>query len=101
MTQNANGTYTAQIDVFDPAKVNLQTGAAGAWVEKKGSGGGISTFFNPSWSEARIEYEVAGAFTKGRALNPGTRSFVEATPSGIQIQFFSDNVRTTFYPTGL
>jgi hypothetical protein len=93
VTQNPNGTYTAQVDVFDAAK--------GGWVEKKGSGGGISTFFNPSWSQARIEYEVAQAFRNGRIKSPTERSFTAPTPSGIQIQFFSDGVRTTFYPLGL
>jgi hypothetical protein len=71
----------------------------GVWMEKT-SFGGKSTFFNPSWSKARIEYEVAAGFQKGRALNPTVRSFVESTPSGIPIQFHSDSIRTIFYPLG-
>ena len=82
--------------MFDAAK--------GVWVEKV-SNKGQSTFFNPFWSEARIEYEVAQAFVAGRLKSPTERRFTAPTFSGIQIQiqiqFFSDNVRTTFYPTGL
>ncbi len=91
VTQNANGTYTAQVDVFDPAK--------GIWVEKKGTGEGISTFFNPSWSQARIEYEVAAAF-KVRESTKIPNQWVGTSPSGIRIQGYSDAIRTTFYPLG-
>ena len=98
VTQNANGTYTAQVDVFDAAKVNPQTGVTGAWVEKV-SNKGQSIFFNPSWSEARIEYEVAQAF-KDRQPTKIANQWVGTSPSGIKIQGFSDPTRTTFYPLG-
>ena len=83
---NPNGTYKAPAQVFDANK--------GVWVDKVRD----STFFPPSWSEARITYEVAEAFKKGV---PGS-SFEEFTPSGIKIQFHWDpkNQRTTFYPLG-
>lgn len=84
ITYNANGTYEAPVQVWDAKK--------GQWVDKKN----MSTFFPPSWSQARIDYEVSEAFKKG---TPGT-SFVKPSPSGIDIQFHwnSKNQRTTFYP---
>lgn len=68
--------------------------AKGEWVDKVRN----STFFPPSWSQARIEYEVSEAFKKGA---PGT-GFDATSSSGIQIQFRWDakNQRTTFYPIG-
>ena len=86
VTHNPNGTYEAPVQVFDAAK--------GEWVDKFAR----STFFPPSWSQARIEYEISEAFKKG---TPGT-SFIKPTPSGISIQFHWDpkNQRTTFYPLG-
>ena len=84
--------------MFDPAKVNPQTGVTGAWVEKTGFGG-KSTFFHPSWSEARIEYEVAQAF-KDRQPTKIANQWVGTSPSGIKIQGYSDATRTTFYPLG-
>ena len=99
VTQNANGTYTGQVDAFDPTKVNPQTGVMGDWVEKKGSGGGISTFFNPSWSEARIEYEVAQAF-KVRQSTGKPNQWRGTSPSGIEIEGYATPTRTTFYPLG-
>jgi filamentous hemagglutinin len=86
VTQNANGTYQAPVQIWDGAKME--------WVSKKSN----STFFPPSWSEARITYEVTEAFKKG---TPST-NFLENAPSGIQIQFYWDskNQRTTFYPLG-
>ncbi|MBN9412037.1 MAG: EndoU domain-containing protein [Burkholderiales bacterium] len=59
-----------------------------------------STFFDASWSQARIEYEVAEAFKAGRADTPVGRSFIGTTPAGVKIQFFSDSGRTTFSPIG-
>lgn len=84
ITYNANGTYEAPVQVWDAKK--------GVWVDK----GRESTFFPPSWSHARIDYEVSEAFKKGA---PGT-SFVQPSPSGIDIQFHWDtkSQRTTFYP---
>lgn len=86
VTHNPNGTYEAPVQVFDAAK--------GEWVDKKN----ISTFFPPSWSQARIEYEISEAFKKGA---PETR-FDATSPSGINIRFSWDakNQRTTFYPIG-
>ncbi len=86
VTHNANGTYEAPVQVFDAGK--------GIWVDKVRE----STFFPPSWSQARIEYEITEAFKQG---TPGTR-FEVASPSGITIRFSWDakNQRTTFYPLG-
>ncbi|MEW6100382.1 MAG: EndoU domain-containing protein, partial [Pseudomonadota bacterium] len=81
-----NGTYEAPVQVSDANK--------GVWVDKARE----STFFPPSWSQARIEYEVTEAFKQGR---PGTK-FEAVSPSGITIRFSWDskNGRTTFYPLG-
>jgi hypothetical protein len=57
--KNADGTYTAQIDVWDAGK--------NQWVQKENFGG-RSTFFPPSWSEARITYEVSEAFKDRKML---------------------------------
>jgi hypothetical protein len=86
VTPNANGTYRAPVQVWDDS--------AKQWVDKAVQ----STFFPPSWSEARITYEVTEAFRTG---TPGT-SFQAWTPSGLRIQFRWDpkNQRTTFFPTG-
>jgi len=83
---DTNRIYEAPVQVFDAAK--------GEGVDKFAK----STFFPPSWSQARIEYEISEAFKKG---TPGT-SFIKPTPSGISIQFHWDpkNQRTTFYPLG-
>jgi filamentous hemagglutinin len=86
VTHNANGTYEAPVQVFDAGK--------GIWVDKKN----ISTFFPPSWSHARIEYEITEAFKQG---TPGT-SFIKTSPGGMRIQFHWDakNKRTTYHPLG-
>jgi hypothetical protein len=89
VTQNANGTYQAPVQIWDDAKKQ--------WVDKPGQG---STFFPPSWSEARITYEVTEAFkNKSPALKGGWEG---TTPSGIKVQFYWDpkNLRTTFFPLG-
>ncbi|HEU4459697.1 MAG TPA: hemagglutinin repeat-containing protein [Methylibium sp.] len=86
VTQNANGTYRAPVQVWDEATRQ--------WVDKAVQ----STFFPPSWSEARVTYEVTEAFRQG---TPGT-NFQAWAPSGLRIQFRWDpkNQRTTFFPTG-
>lgn len=86
ITYNANGTYEAPVQIWDEKK--------GVWVDKFAE----STFFPPSWSKARIEYEVTEAFKTGI---PKT-GFDALSPGGIQIQFRWDqkNQRTTFYPIG-
>ena len=86
VTHHANGTYEAAVQVWDAGK--------GEWVDKVRR----STFFPPSWSQVRIEYEITEAFKKG---TPGTR-FEASSPSGISIRFSWDarNQRTTFYPLG-
>jgi len=89
VTHNANGTYSAQVDVYDAAK--------GVWVEKTANKG-ESTFFNPAWSQARIEYEVAEAFKERRMLS--STQWQGTTPSGIEIGGYTSPTRTTFYPTG-
>ncbi|ANJ67316.1 hypothetical protein A9404_07895 [Halothiobacillus diazotrophicus] len=93
---NANGTYEAPVQVFDANKVNPATGQKGMWVNKFAD----STFFPPSWSQARIEYEVSEAF-KNKRVNP-EGGWVGQTPSGVDIQIYWDarNRRTTFYPYG-
>jgi hypothetical protein len=86
ITQSSNGTYRASVQVWDDSKR--------AWIDKKTP----STFFPADWSQARIEYEVSTAFAAGSSRS----SFVERTPSGIQVQFHWDskNSRTTFFPLG-
>lgn len=80
------GTYTAPVQIWNEATLS--------WVDKKN----ISTFFPPSWSEARIAYEVAEAF-KNKIPNPAG-GWKGTTVGGIDIQFYWDvkNQRTTFYP---
>ncbi len=82
---NANGTYEAPVQVFDPNN--------GVWVDKSRE----STFFPASWSRARIEYEVTEAF-KGRQSSGGQK-WSGMSPSGIPIEGYTSNGRTTFYPT--
>jgi hypothetical protein len=84
ISYNANGTYEAPVQIWDADK--------GQWVDKARE----STFFPPSWSQARTEYEVSEAFKQG---TPGTK-FVKTSPSGLDIQFYWDskNQRTTFHP---
>lgn len=77
------------MQIFDASK--------GQWVDKERR----STFFPPSWSQARIEYEVTEAFKA--AIQSGrdpSKSFQFDSPGGIKIQFHWDakNQRTTFYP---
>lgn len=86
ITFNANGTYEAPVQVWDAKK--------GVWVDKARE----STFFPPSWSKARIDFEVSEAFKNG---TPKT-GFDATSPSGIQIRFRWDakNQRTTFFPIG-
>ncbi|MES2976556.1 MAG: EndoU domain-containing protein [Pseudomonadota bacterium] len=86
VTHNVDGTYSAQIDVWSQA--------TSQWVQKT-SNKGESTFFNPSWSEARIAYEVSEAF-KNRL--PSNKGEMGVSPSGVRIQFYVNSNRTTFYP---
>ncbi|MDP1683810.1 EndoU domain-containing protein [Hydrogenophaga sp.] len=65
----------------------------GQWMDKKN----ISTFFPPSWSQARIEYEVTEAFRNRQVL--GGQKWQGTTPSGIVIEGYTNPTRTTFYPT--
>jgi len=88
VTYNANGTYEAPVQIWDASK--------GQWVDKVRD----STFFPPSWSQARIDYEVSEAFkNKLPAPNGGWEG---TCPSGIKMKFFWDstNQRTTFHPLG-
>ncbi|MGJ7542039.1 EndoU domain-containing protein [Variovorax sp. LT1R16] len=86
ITRNANGTYEAPVQVWD--------GASLSWVDKRN----ISTFFPPSWSEARITYEVTEGFRNRTVLS--AQKWRAVTPSGITIEGFTNANRTTFYPTG-
>jgi hypothetical protein len=86
IVQNANGTYQAPVQIWDGAKME--------WVSKKSN----STFFPPSWSEARITYEVTEAF-KNKVMDTGQK-WTAITPSGITIEGFINTKRTTFYPIG-
>jgi len=87
--KNADGTYTAQIDVWDARK--------NQWVQKENFGG-RSTFFPPSWSEARITYEVSEAY-KDRKMSTETQ-WRGTTSSGLVIQGYINTGRVTFYPLG-
>ncbi len=93
VTQNANGTYSAPVQIFDSSN--------GQWMDKVNARTGEmqpSTFFNPTWSQARIEYEVSQAFKDRKMLTP--TQWTGTTPSGIEIQGYTTPARTTFYPTG-
>jgi filamentous hemagglutinin len=69
---DANGVYEGTVQIQN---------SAGQWIDKNKA----STFFPQSWSEARLNYELAGAFTK---RPPGTTtSFTATTPSGVTVQF--------------
>jgi len=85
VTHNANGTYEAPVQLWDAGK--------GQWVDKARE----STFFPPSWSHARIEYEVTEAFKSKQLL--GGQKWQGTTPSGIVIEGYTNPTRTTFYPT--
>ncbi len=89
ITQNLDGTYAAQVDVWDARK--------GQWI-KKMTNHGESTFFPPSWSEARITYEVSEAFAVREMQTPTKWS--GTTPSGLKIEGFINSNRVTFYPLG-
>lgn len=82
---NANGTYEAPVQVFDTKN--------GVWVDKFAK----STFFPPTWSKARIEYEVSEAFKSRQQI--GEQKWIGTSPSGIVIMGFTNSKRTTFYPT--
>ncbi|WP_197490303.1 EndoU domain-containing protein [Halothiobacillus diazotrophicus] len=94
----ARATAEAPVQVFDANKVNPATGQKGVWVNKFAD----STFFPPSWSQARIEYEVSEAFKQAQAGGLAGQRFIATSPSGIRLQFSWDskNQRTTFYPLG-
>ncbi|WP_183027894.1 EndoU domain-containing protein [Variovorax sp. UMC13] len=87
-----------------PEKIGLQFfcilggGVSLSWVDKRN----ISTFFPPSWSEARITYEVTEAFKAGQKKGLTGARFQETSPSGIRIQFSWDvkNQCTIFCPVG-
>lgn len=64
----------------------------GLWVDKARE----STFFPPSWSQARIEYEVSEAFKNKQML--GATKWQGTSPSGMMIEGFTTPARTTFYP---
>lgn len=84
ITFNANGTYEAPVQIWDAKK--------GVWVDKARE----STFFPPSWSQARIEYEVSEAFKNKQML--GATKWQGTSPSGMMIEGFTTPARTTFYP---
>ncbi len=87
--KNADGTYTAQIDVWDAGK--------NQWVQKA-SNKGESTFFPPSWSEARITYEASEAFKKREMISAS--KWQGTTPSGLRIEGYINPDRVTFFPKG-
>ena len=97
---NRNDTYEAAVQIWNPDKINPATGRPGMWVDKVNRRGDQvhSTFFPPSWSEARIKYEVSEAFRGRTTLGPAKWS--GTTPSGIEIVGYSNPNRTTVYPLG-
>lgn len=64
----------------------------GEWMDKFAK----STFFPPSWSQVRIEYEVTEAF-KRKDVQEGQK-WRGVSPSGIVIEGYMNPGRTTFYP---
>jgi filamentous hemagglutinin len=82
---NDNGTYEAPVQIWDESKRT--------WIDKPGQG---STFFPPSWSQARIDYEASEAFKSKQMLD--ATKWRGTSPSGVVIEGFTTPARTTFYP---
>jgi len=92
ITQNANGTYEAPVQIWDQARK--------LWVNKATPGGvpRPSTFFPLTWSKARVSFEVSEAFKSKTMI---TESMWRGnSPSGIPIEGYTNPTRVTFYPKG-
>jgi hypothetical protein len=80
---NAQGVYTAKVQVFKPS--------AGNWVTKK------STFFPDSWSRLQVINEIRSAFINAHLIRG--RLWEGISPSGVRIQgYFEGNTIKTAYP---
>lgn len=79
-----DGPYEAPIQIWNEQR--------GEWLGKARE----STFFPRSWSQARIEYELAEAFTKRKMLDD--HKWQGVSPGGLIIEGFTSAKRTTFYP---
>ena len=85
-TPNAQGVYSAQIQVADPNN-------PGQFLPKTNNGG-VSTMFPDSWTTDRIKVEVDAAFQNRTVV--GNKWF-GTTPSGVQVEGFL-KPKTTVYP---
>lgn len=68
---DAGGVYEGTVQVQN---------AAGEWIDKKTP----STFFPQSWSEARLNYELAAAFNDRKLVNG---KWIGRSESGIDVEF--------------
>lgn len=85
-TPNAQGVYSARIQVADPAN-------PGQFLPKTNNGG-MSTMFPESWTADRIKVEVDGAF-QNKTIEGNKWSGV--TPSGVRVEGCV-NPKTTVCP---
>lgn len=83
---NANGVYTARIEVEDPS-------APGTFVPKTNNGG-VSTMFPDSWSADRVKVEVDSAYQNRTVVG---NKWTGVTPSGVRVEGYL-SPKTTVYP---
>ncbi|RZL90286.1 MAG: hypothetical protein EOP82_16175 [Variovorax sp.] len=76
-----NGVPLINIQTPSAAGTVRVQNVAGQWIDKKAR----STFFPQSWSEARLSFELADAFSKWPHETTG--AFIATTPSGVKVQF--------------
>ena len=85
---DANGVYQA--------KVQMQT-PDGTWVDKT-SNQGVNTMFPQHWDAAKIEAEIASAWTSQRPHPSGKEDmWIGTSSSGVDIEGYK-SPRTTAYP---
>lgn len=83
---NAQGVYTAKIEVPDPAHT-------GQFLPKSNNGG-ISTMFPDSWTADRVKVEVDAAYQN--KIVKGNK-WTGVTPSGVTVEGWM-TPKTTVYP---
>lgn len=83
---NAQGVYSAKIQVADPAN-------PGQFLPKTNNGG-ISTMFPSSWTSDRIKVEVDAAFQNKTVTG---NKWAATTPSGVKVEGYL-SPKTTVYP---
>ncbi|BCY00588.1 DUF637 domain-containing protein [Stutzerimonas stutzeri] len=85
-TPNAQGVYSAKIEVVDPAN-------PGSYLPKTNNGG-VSTMFPKSWTADRIKVEVDAAFQNRTVTG---NKWTGTTPSGVRVEGYL-SPKTTVYP---